>query len=238
MPIERSEGGRMAEAIVLLHGFGGVPVQTALLASRLRRAGYAVFNPFYPSWRWSLDRIVDHLHPRIAAFADRTGGPLHCVGHSMGGLVLRAWLARHRPAMLGRTVLVGTPNGGSEMADLLYRLRLHGPVLNRAGAVLRTTREPDVQALLGTVDYPLGVIAGDHRRNPLLALNPVPTLNPLFADRIFGAPHDGKVSVAATHVAGQADHIVMPVAHTAMLYSAPVAKQIVHFLRDGRFLRD
>ncbi|MFC3440913.1 hypothetical protein ACFOKF_06830 [Sphingobium rhizovicinum] len=54
---------------------------------------------------------------------------------------------------------------------------------------------------------------------------------------LFRAPNDGKVSVAATHVAGQSDHLTLPIAHTAMIYSQPVADQVTHFLREGRFKR-
>lgn len=220
----RTENGRTAaEAVVLLHGFGGLPLQTALLASRLRQAGYEVANIGYPSWRWPLDRIADHIHNRIDRSPLAVAPTLHFVGHSMGGLVLRALLASDRPDNLGRVVMLGTPHGGSELADLLHRLHLHPVVLNRAGPVLRTWRDSSTEALLGKVDYPLGIVAGDRPFNAHI---------PRF---VFRAPNDGKVSVAATHCSGQSDHLVLPVAHTAMIYSRPVAQQVVHFLRHGAF---
>jgi pimeloyl-ACP methyl ester carboxylesterase len=214
-----------AEAILLLHGFGGHPLQTALLARRLRARGFDVANIGYPSWRWPIDRVLDHLHRRFTASPVSTAKTLHCVGHSMGGLMLRAYIARHRPENLGRVVMLGTPNSGSEIADLLYRLRLHQPVLNHAGVLLRTRRDAATEALFGAIDYPLGVIAGDR---PMIGALP---------NRLFRAPNDGKVSVAATHVAGQSDHLTLPIAHTAMIYSQPVADQVTHFLRKGCFKR-
>ncbi|MES2173433.1 MAG: alpha/beta fold hydrolase [Pseudomonadota bacterium] len=213
------------QSVILLHGFGGHPLQTALLARRLRAAGFDVANIGYPSWRWPIDRVLAHLHQRITAAPAYTAQRLHCVGHSMGGLLLRAYLAHHRPAHLGRVVMLGTPNSGSELADLLYRLRLNRPILNHAGALLRTRRDAATQALFGSIDYPLGIIAGDR-----------PMIGP-FPNRVFRAPNDGKVSVAATHLPGQSDHLVLPVAHTAMIYSHPVADQVTHFLRDGQFKR-
>ena len=213
------------QSVILLHGFGGHPVQTALLARRLRCHGYSVANIGYPSWRWSIDRVLDHLHQRIAALPASSGQSLHFVGHSMGGLLLRAYLARYRPHNLGHVVMLGTPNGGSELADLLYRLRLHPLVLNHAGALLRTRRDAATEMLFGRVDYSLGIIAGNRAM-----IGPIPKF-------VFRAPNDGKVSVAATHCDGQADHLVMPVAHTAMIYSRPVADQVVAFLRHGQFQR-
>lgn len=218
-------GRSTAEAVVLLHGFGGLPLQTALLASRLRQAGYEVAHIGYPSWRWPLDRIADHIHNRIDRSPLAVAPTLHFVGHSMGGLVLRALLASDRPDNLGRVVMLGTPHGGSELADLLHRLHLHPVVLNRAGPVLRTRRNIPTEALLGQVDYPLGIIAGNR------------PLNAAIPRLVFRAPNDGKVSVAATHCVGEGDHLVMPVAHTAMIYSHPVAQQVVHFLRHGAFDR-
>ena len=214
---------KMTESVILLHGFGGHQVQTALLARRLRAAGFIVSNIGYPSWRWPLARVIDHLHTRIIASPAYAAQTVHCVGHSMGGLMLRAYIARHRPAHFGRVVMLGTPNGGSEIADLLYHLRLHRPVLNHAGALLRTRRDATTLATLGEVDYPLGIIAGDRPMNGLLP------------GRIFRAPNDGKVSVAATHCPGESDHIILPVAHTAIIYTQSVAEQIAHFLHHGRF---
>lgn len=141
----------------------------------------------------------------------------------MGGLVIRVLLARHRPENLGRAVMLGTPNGGSELADMICRLRLHPLILHRAAPALRTGRDAMMESLLGRADYPLGVIAGDR------------PVNTTIARLVFDAPNDGKVSVAATHCPEQCDHLVMPVAHTAMIYSRPVAQQVVHFLRHGAF---
>lgn len=217
--------GTNPETVILLHGFGGHPLQTTLLARRLRAAGYTVANIGYPSWRWPIDRVLAHLHQHITTRPAHDSRPLHFVGHSMGGLLLRAYLARHRPVQLGRVVMLGTPNGGSELADLCYRLRLDRPVLNHAGILLRTQRDATTQALFGAVDYPLGIIAGDR---PMIGALP---------DFVFRAPNDGKVSVAATHLPGQSDHLILPVAHTAMIYNRPVADQVAHFLREGRFKR-
>lgn len=191
-----------------------------MLARRLKNANFDVRVIGYPSWSWPLDRIADHVHLQLAGDERR----LHFVGHSMGGLILRAYLTRYKPARLGRAVMLGTPNSGSELADLVHDLGLHGPILNRAGPCLRTRRPTSVDTCLGTVDYPLGVIAGDRSPNPL-------------ANIIFHAPNDGMVSVAATHVPGQTDHLVMPVQHATLIYSRPVANQIIHFLRTGEFER-
>ncbi len=58
--------------------------------------------------------------------------------------------------------------------------------------------------------------------------------------RILGAMtgvHDGTVGLDETRFEGLADHIVLPVTHTGMLFSDAVARAVAEFLRDGRFGR-
>jgi hypothetical protein len=43
------------------------------------------------------------------------------------------------------------------------------------------------------------------------------------------------VRVEETRHPRLADHVTMPVAHSEMLVSRPVAAQVAAFLRDGRF---
>jgi pimeloyl-ACP methyl ester carboxylesterase len=209
------------EGVVLLHGHGRFGASMALLAKAARRAGYATLAPSYP-YRRSLGEIAAWLAPRVAAFEKEFAGPLHIVTHSLGGLVARALIAAHRPQRLGRVVMLAPPNRGSELADLLIRLRLDRVALGAAGAHLRTGRAVADEVALGQVDYPLGIIAGDRALLPLsLGLLP--------------RPHDGKVSIAATHVAGQADHVILPVTHTLMVYDRRVIGATLGFLKNGAF---
>jgi len=192
------------------------------VARALRRAGFHPLPLGYPSRSSSFEQIVDTLAGRIAA---ECRGPYHIVAHSMGGLVTQAILARHRPAGLGRVVMLGPPLAGSEWVPFLRRARLDRLVLSHAGDLLGPDRPAYLTKLLGEVDYPLGIIAGDR------------TLDPLLPRLIFPHANDGKVTVAATHVRGETDHITLPVSHTLMLWHRSVHRQIVAFLRSGRFVR-
>jgi pimeloyl-ACP methyl ester carboxylesterase len=192
------------------------------LARSLRAAGYRPLNLAYRSIGQPLDRIVDSVADEIDREAH---GTIHFIGHSMGGLIARALLARRRPARLGRTVMLGPPNDGSEWVSLLARMRLDRLMLREARHLLTPYREEAVRRKLGEVDYPLGIIAGDR------------PLDPLFPRLLLPRPNDGKVTVAATHLAGALDHIVLGVPHTLMPLSPRVHRQILAFLRHGRFNR-
>jgi len=207
--------------VLLLHGHGRFGASMGRLARAARREGYATLAPSYPHRR-SLADIVDWLAPRVAAFEEELSGPLHVVTHSLGGLVARALVQARRPPRLGRVVMLAPPNAGCELADLLFRLRLARLMLGGTGAVLRTERAAADLATLGTIGYPVGVIVGDR------SLLPVPR-------GLLPCPHDGKVSVAATHVEGLSDHLTLPVTHTLMVYDAGVIRATMRYLAGGTF---
>jgi pimeloyl-ACP methyl ester carboxylesterase len=209
--------------VLLLHGHGRFGASMVLLARAARKAGFITFSPSYP-YRRPLTDIVERLVPQVRDFETRIGGPLHIITHSLGGLVARALIAKHRPQRLGRVVMLAPPNAGSELADLLFRLRLNSVVLGGSGAHLRTNRTELDHAILGSIDYPAGVIAGDR---PLL---PLPF-------KLLPRPHDGKVSLAATRVKGVTDHLRLPVTHTLMVYDSRVIVAALSFLNDGAFAR-
>jgi hypothetical protein len=43
------------------------------------------------------------------------------------------------------------------------------------------------------------------------------------------------VAVEETRLEGATDHVVLHCTHTSMLWSRPVAEQVIAFLRQGRF---
>lgn len=191
------------------------------LERALRAAGFATLNIDYPSRSKPIAALAEDIHPAITRFAERDA-PLHFVAHSMGGLVARAYIAKHRPARLGRVVMLGTPNSGSEVADLLrgslpYR-KFYGP----AGLELTTTPATAPNAL-PAIDYPVGVIAGSRFIDPVAGMLVLPK------------PNDGRVSVQSAGLAGMADHIVVKTSHTGLPRHAAAIAQTIAFLREGRF---
>lgn len=210
--------------VILLHGMGRTGISMRAIAAALRQAGARTMSPSY-GLRRSMPEIIAYLHPRIEAFAAAHPGPIHIVTHSLGGLVARAYITAHRPASLGRVVMLAPPNAGSELADFVVRLGLDNLIFGPVGPHLRTLRPDEHEIELGSVDFDLGIIAGDR------------PLDPFIAPLLLPSPNDGKVAVEATKIAGMADHIVLPVQHTFMVQDAIVIAQIRAYLETGAFAR-
>lgn len=209
----------MSGSVVLLHGALRTKRCMARLARFLTKHDYRVHNIGYPSTRFTIGTIADKLQTPISQ-ATNLGSTVHFVGYSMGGLVLRAYLAKYCPSNLGRVVMLGTPNQGSEVADYLKDWHLYRLLYGPAGQQL-TTKEP-YHAKLPPCE--LGIIAGDR------------SYDPIFGRKIPGT-HDGKVSVESTKLEGMKDHIILPVCHTLMPENRIVHDQVLAFLKDGKFVQ-
>lgn len=213
-----------ADTVVLLHGLGRGPASLWPVERELRRHGYTVVNVSYPSQRLSIPELAEQTLGPVFASAAPGAGRVHLVTHSLGGILVRQWLHDHGvPSRLGRVVMLAPPNGGSEIVDTLAGWRLYAWLNGPAGVDLGTAAH-HAPARLGALPagVEVGVIAGGF------------SWNPLFSALIEG-PDDGKVSVARTHVPGEAGHLVLPYSHTWLMNRAETRRRVLAFLRDGRF---
>lgn len=193
------------------------------MARVLRRAGYAVVNPSYPSTKEDVATLAEAtVGPAVAeARAARPDARVHFVTHSMGSILLRAWFADREPAGFGRAVLLAPPSKGSEIVDALARLGLAETVLGPAGASLGTGLEAAPQVLPG-LPIRHGVIAGSRSVNPAMSV-------------FLPGDDDGKVTVERTKLETAADHITLPVSHPFLMNEPMTIWQTARFLRRGDF---
>jgi pimeloyl-ACP methyl ester carboxylesterase len=211
------------DGVVLLHGISRTTRSFRKMQTALEGCGFATLNQDYASRRKALEALAEDIHPSIQRFADGIDGSVHFVGHSMGGLLARVYIARYRPKRLGRVVMLGTPNSGSEIADRLKNVGAYRAFFGPAGQQLGTQRGAAIEALFPPVDYPAGIVAGNRSIDPV-------------AGTMLPKPHDGRVSVANTKLDGMADHVVVRTSHPWLVRNGDAIAQTIAFLRDGKFI--
>lgn len=206
----------MPPTVILLHGLWMGEFELAGLKRRLQGFGFDCRTFGYPSVAGTMADHVAGLRQLVQRTSAQT---LHFVGHSLGGIVVLKVLEQTDDLPPGRAVLLGSPLQGCTAARGFARLPLARALLGHA--VAEDVMECGPRVWSGRRD--VGVIAG------AVGLG----LGRLFAD--LSADHDGSVLVEETRLPGAADHIVLPVSHTGMVFSSAVAVQTAHFLEHGTF---
>ncbi len=203
--------------IVLVHGLWNRGWSMAAMAKRLRARGHVVKVFSYPTRSRDLDGHADELH----AFINTTElEGLHLVGHSLGGLVILNLLSRYDDVPPGRVVLMGTPVRGSRVVRRLEHMPGQKLIFGKAaGDLLKGFRQPPDNRQTGMIRGTRAVGLG----------------------RVFGKydePNDGSIAVSETQLEGLKDSIELPVAHSEMLLSSEVVRQVEAFLLHGKFNHD
>jgi pimeloyl-ACP methyl ester carboxylesterase len=210
------------EVVVLLHGLGRNNMAMWRLTHRLEDAGFHVVRVGYSSLDLSPREILEEVSSQIDNCCSGHDKTVHYVGHSLGGLLIRAYLQERRPDNLGRVVLLGTPNQGTPIVDYFrdhWWMRLLGPTTNALG-----TDSESFPSSLEPPWYPVGVIAGVTKMD--------------INEPWLPGADDGLVTVEATRLEGMSDFIVMNTGHAFMRYDPEVARQTISFLKEGEFARE
>lgn len=210
------------ECVVLLHGLARTSNTFIKMKRELMKAHYVVINVDYPSRHDSIEALAYvYISPAIDECHQHHSSRIHFVTHSMGGILVRAYLARQHINELGNVVMLSPPNQGSELIEQLRVIPgfelFSGPAADQIGASTKSLANT-----LGPVDYPVGVIAGNKSFNPFLSW-------------IIPGEDDGKVSTERAKVIGMTDYLVVPHSHPFIMNSDMVIRQTIHFLEAATF---
>lgn len=208
----------MHPRVLLLHGLYMHPWVMQPFARMMRQQGFIAGTFGYRSLKYPVSAHTAALAAQVEAHYLHCNEPLHFIGHSLGGLVLRHFAAVYPEFVRGRIVTLGTPHQGSFTAARLKRL----------GLTRFTLGESYCDALDGCIPaLPPGIELGSLAGSKTIGMG-----------RLLGirGGHDGTVAIEETYCPGMKDHIILPASHTSMLFDRKAAAQAAAFLREGRFI--
>lgn len=201
--------------VLLVHGMGRTPLSLARLARFLRREGHQVEQVGYVAALEPFERIRQRVRRRLELLA-HVGERYAVLGHSLGGLALRAALGGLNPAP-AHFIMLATPNRPPLLARRLNRFWPYRIICGESGQLL--ARE-DFFAGLPHPAVPYTIIAGTGgargRRSP------------------FGqAANDWVVAVEETLLLPGDRPTILPVGHTFMMNNREVHATIRRTLEQS-----
>ena len=211
-----------SSCVILLHGLARSDSSMEKMQQRLSKSGFHVVNLGYPSRKYPIEILAEKaIKPALDKCS--TGATVNFVTHSLGGILVRQYLSIKEIPKLGRVVMLGPPNKGSEVVDKLGAMPGFHFVNGDAGLQLGTGHL-SVPNSLGPANFDLGIIAGNRSINWILS-------------SLIPNADDGKVSLERTKLEGMNDHLEMPVTHPFMMRNDRVISQVIYYLKNGEFER-
>ena len=126
---------------------------------------------FFPyDWRKPLMASTESLRDLVKELATKNKGPINLVAHSMGGLVVRAALARHGDEMwphINRIIFIGTPHYGSPAIAGYLKNHLWGfELMAVLGMYLDRETFRTLWGVLSMLPAPRGIYPGTREQDP------------------------------------------------------------------------
>ncbi len=211
------------DCVVLLHGLARTAASMDAMQQALAEVGFETANIDYPSRHHTVEELAATVVPEgVESCRARQGVErIHFVTHSLGGILVRQFLAGNELDELGRVVMLAPPNQGSAAVDELRHLPgfdwLNGPAGRQLGK-----GENSVPLRLGPADFELGIIAGSRTIDPVTSA-------------VLDNPDDGRVSVADTRLEGMRDFVVVEHSHAFIMRMREPIELTIRFLTRGSF---
>lgn len=210
------------ECVILLHGLARTSASMDTMAQRLQTKGYKVVNVDYPSRQMIIEKLAYIAVNKGLQFCRKEKSQkIHFVTHSLGGILIRYYLANQQIKELGRVVMLAPPNRGSKAVDKFSGIPGYELINGPAGYQLGKNKN-SIPLSLGPANFEVGIIAGDRTINLILST-------------AFDGPNDGKVAVEDAKLEGMKDFLVVHRTHPFIMQGGEVIDQVLHFLQNGYF---
>lgn len=205
------------ELVICLHGLWRSKWAMEPLAKQCVSSGFSCINLPYPSFRESLEQMVERLADLVAKESENYS-KVHFVTHSLGGVIARRYLDERAHEKCARVLMIAPPLQGSRIVDWLTGSPL-GKVLGPAGQFLASDVMANESRIISQ-DVESAVIMGDVVKIPLL-------------HKVVGEQSDGIVRVDTGRIEGLDAFKIVHADHTMITCHPEVLESADRFLRTG-----
>ncbi len=203
--------------VVVVHGIIRSSKSFSRMRAQLEEDGYTVVGFDYPSTRVTIQESAEYLHRMLGSLDGVT--EINLVVHSMGGLLVRTYLQEHQDPRIKRMVMLGVPNHGANMANIMQSNPLFRLFFGPAGQQLVHDPEGFI-AGLPTPRFEFAIIAG--ARGIEGGWNP-----------LIDGDDDGTVELTNTYLPGAADFMTVCGMHSFLMDREDVIAATRCFLQSG-----
>lgn len=206
------------ETIVLVHGFFKSSSDMCYLERGLQKCGFETCSVDLPTTFGSFEDCIKSMRLQLSEYEKKD--KLHYVAHSMGGLLVRAYLESYESSKTGNCVFIATPHKGTKLAAIAEKIPFYSStfkpirsLLPNNGYKIRETKK----------ESRLGVIAGSR--------------DPGVLGRLFlSGSNDGRVEVECAKSEDADEFLVVPYGHKDIHHQEVTLLNVIEFIQKGRFL--
>lgn len=213
--------------VILLHGFNKSEKDMHPLGELLEEEGCIVEYLSMPLTFGRIEESVNLLKELLYDLKN-TGvsqrDEIILIGHSIGGLVIRAALIDKRMRrVVDRVVLIATPNTGYKLLDKFGK---YLPLFTQVFKPLKSLEKKNFEnlKLYSGKDIEVAAIAGSEPE--------------MFLGRFLDDKNDGRVEVEEVRMKKLKDFLVLPLNHKEIHHRLGTAKYIMNFIKRGSFRAD
>ena len=209
-------------AVIFIHGIIRSSKSFHKMAQALKQQGYTTVGFDYPSTRMTMQQSNEFLKKTIDSLEGIEEIDIVC--HSMGGLLVRTYykeMGELADPRIKRLVMMGTPNKGAKMANLLKNNLAFQWVMGPAGQQL-VKDELGTIASLPVPGCGFAIVAGargtENGWNPLVP-----------------GDDDGTVSLESAQLSGAKDFITVSSLHSFLPEDRTAIAAVARYLMTGAF---